>query len=110
MRTQVDVVSPEQYTAYVTGQRRDIQAAQDAVTAQIAAGKVPGALPTTAPSGGNGPAAGGGGGGGAAQTKPPNPAGAQVFAANGCGGCHALAAAGSTGAIGPESRQVAGTR
>jgi len=27
--------------------------------------------------------------------------GAQVFAASGCGGCHTLAAAGSTGTVGP---------
>jgi len=31
----------------------------------------------------------------------PGPPGAQVFANNGCGGCHTLAAAGTTGTVGP---------
>jgi cytochrome c oxidase subunit II len=42
-----------------------------------------------------GKAAGGGGGGGAA-------AGKAVFVNNGCGGCHTLKAAGSTGKVGPD--------
>lgn len=47
------------------------------------------------------PATGGGGataGGGGAGTAPD---GAKVFAANGCGSCHTLAAAGATGTVGP---------
>jgi mono/diheme cytochrome c family protein len=39
---------------------------------------------------------------GAAPPKAPGGPGAQVFASNGCGGCHALAAAGSGGVIGPD--------
>jgi mono/diheme cytochrome c family protein len=38
---------------------------------------------------------------GAAPPKVPGGAGAQVFANNGCGGCHTLAAAGSGGVTGP---------
>jgi mono/diheme cytochrome c family protein len=38
---------------------------------------------------------------GAAPPKAPGGPGAQVFANNGCGGCHALAAAGSGGVTGP---------
>jgi cytochrome c6 len=40
-----------------------------------------------------------GGGGSAAQAKPRS--GAQVFASAGCGGCHTLKAAGSSGTTGP---------
>jgi mono/diheme cytochrome c family protein len=38
---------------------------------------------------------------GAAPPQAPGGPGAQVFADNGCGGCHALAAAGSGGVVGP---------
>jgi mono/diheme cytochrome c family protein len=38
---------------------------------------------------------------GAAPPKAPGGPGAQVFAGNGCGGCHTLAAAGSGGVVGP---------
>ncbi len=38
---------------------------------------------------------------GAAPPKVPGGPGAQVFAGNGCGGCHTLAAAGSGGVTGP---------
>jgi len=38
---------------------------------------------------------------GAAPPQVPGGAGAQVFASNGCGGCHTLAAAGSGGVTGP---------
>jgi len=43
---------------------------------------------------------------GAAPPKAPGGQGAQVFASNGCGGCHVLAAAGSGGAIGPNLDEV----
>lgn len=46
------------------------------------------------PAGGGGGAAGGGAGAAAAQGK-------QLFTANGCGGCHTLAAAGGNGTVGP---------
>ncbi len=93
MRTEVEVVSPAQYQAFISRQRDDIQAAQDIVVKQAA--HPPGSTPKSNET--------------AAQAAPkptnePSPtsdAGAQVFAANGCGGCHALAAAGSTGAVGP---------
>jgi cytochrome c oxidase subunit II len=49
--------------------------------------------------GGGGATTGGGGGGGAD--------GAQVFADNGCGSCHTLAAAKATGTIGPDLGKVA---
>jgi mono/diheme cytochrome c family protein len=39
---------------------------------------------------------------GAAPPKVPGGPGAQVFASNGCGGCHTLAAAGSGGVTGPD--------
>jgi mono/diheme cytochrome c family protein len=39
---------------------------------------------------------------GAAPPEVPGGAGAQVFANNGCGGCHTLAAAGSSGEVGPD--------
>jgi cytochrome c oxidase subunit 2 len=98
MRTEVEVVSPSDYTAFIARQRGDIQKAQDIVVKQAA--NPPGSAPKQNET--------------TAQAKPkptnePNPAsdaGAQVFAANGCGGCHTLAAAGSTGAVGPDLDKV----
>jgi mono/diheme cytochrome c family protein len=43
---------------------------------------------------------------GAAPPKVPGGPGAQVFANNGCGGCHALAAAGAGGVTGPDLDEV----
>lgn len=43
---------------------------------------------------------------GAAPPKVPGGPGAQVFASNGCGGCHMLAAAGSGGTTGPDLDEV----
>ncbi len=43
---------------------------------------------------------------GAAPPEVPGGPGAQVFANNGCGGCHALAAAGSGGQVGPDLDEV----
>jgi mono/diheme cytochrome c family protein len=43
---------------------------------------------------------------GAAPPKVPGGPGAQVFANNGCGGCHTLAAAGSGGVVGPNLNEV----
>lgn len=43
---------------------------------------------------------------GAAPPKAPGGPGAQVFASNGCGGCHTLAAAGSGGVTGPNLDEV----
>jgi mono/diheme cytochrome c family protein len=43
---------------------------------------------------------------GAAPPKAPGGPGAQVFANNGCGGCHTLAAAGSGGVTGPNLDEV----
>ncbi len=93
MRTEVDVVSPAQYEAFIALQRKQIQAAQDIVTRQAAhpPGSAPKQSATTAqaePKPTNEPA-------------PASTAGAQVFASTGCGGCHILAAAGSTGVVGP---------
>jgi cytochrome c oxidase subunit 2 len=48
-------------------------------------------------------------GGGPGTQKPPaggTDAGKQVFASNGCGGCHTLAAAGSSGTVGPDLDKV----
>ena len=42
---------------------------------------------------------------GAAPPKVPGGPGAQVFANNGCGGCHTLAAAKAGGTVGPEPRR-----
>ena len=44
---------------------------------------------------------GGGGGGGSGEVEGDPAAGKEIFAANGCGSCHTLADAGSTGNIGP---------
>ena len=41
MRTEVEVVSPEEYEAFVKQQRSDIQAAQDRVVGLIAGREVP---------------------------------------------------------------------
>jgi cytochrome c oxidase subunit 2 len=41
MRTEVDVVSPAEYEAFIKRQKRDIQAAQDRVVGLIEEGKVP---------------------------------------------------------------------
>ena len=41
MRTEVDVVSPEEYESFIETQRRDIQAAQDRVVGLIKNGEVP---------------------------------------------------------------------
>jgi cytochrome c551/c552 len=59
--------------------------------------------PTTSGGGSTGGTTGGstGGGGNAA-------AGKAVFASNGCGSCHTLAAAGATGTIGPDLGKIAG--
>jgi mono/diheme cytochrome c family protein len=46
---------------------------------------------------------------GAAPPKVPGGPGAQVFASNGCGGCHTLAAANSGGVTGPNLDQVLAT-
>ncbi|MGB7587423.1 MAG: c-type cytochrome [Solirubrobacterales bacterium] len=43
---------------------------------------------------------------GAAPPKAAGGAGAQVFAGNGCGGCHTLAAAGAGGVVGPNLDEV----
>jgi mono/diheme cytochrome c family protein len=43
---------------------------------------------------------------GAAPPTVPGGAGAQVFAGNGCGGCHTLAAASSGGTVGPDLDEV----
>jgi mono/diheme cytochrome c family protein len=59
-------------------------------TPETVEGTVPGGGETTDTSGGNG---------GTAQGDPE--AGKEVFASAGCGGCHALEAAGSSGAVGP---------
>jgi cytochrome c oxidase subunit II len=52
------------------------------------------------PAPGGAPAAGGGGGGGGGGAQAVNAQ--QVFSANGCGGCHKLAAAGASGTVGPD--------
>ena len=80
MRSDVHVVPKEQFTAWL-----DKQAG---VTAQG-----PGGGPGTAKPGAQ-PAGGG------------TAAGKQVFASNGCGGCHKLAAAGSSGSVGPDLDNV----
>lgn len=41
MRTQVEVVSPEEYEAFIEAQKKDIQAAQDRVVGLIESGEVP---------------------------------------------------------------------
>jgi cytochrome c oxidase subunit II len=41
MRTEVDVVSPEEYEAFIEGQKQGIQAAQDRVVSLIENGEVP---------------------------------------------------------------------
>src|SRR4051812_39107365 len=51
------------------------------------------------------PAAGGGGGGGGGATT--TAGGKQLFAANGCGSCHTLAAAGASGTVGPNLNKLA---
>jgi mono/diheme cytochrome c family protein len=43
---------------------------------------------------------------GAAPPRAPGGPGAQVFAGNGCGGCHTLAAANSGGSVGPDLDQI----
>jgi mono/diheme cytochrome c family protein len=66
---------------------RDVVTGQDLDDVAAYVGKyagVPGAAPPTVPGG----------------------AGAQVFANNGCGGCHTLAAAGSGGVTGPNLNEV----
>lgn len=45
---------------------------------------------------------------GAAPPKVPGGPGAQVFASNGCGGCHTLAAASAGGTVGPNLDEVLG--
>jgi hypothetical protein len=41
MRTEVQVVSPEEYEAFIEGQKEDIQAAQDRVVNLIKSGQTP---------------------------------------------------------------------
>jgi cytochrome c oxidase subunit II len=54
---------------------------------------------------GAGGAAGGGGGGGGGQGGGGTADGKAVFMSNGCGGCHALADAGTSGGVGPDLDQ-----
>ena len=54
MRTQVRVVTPEEYTAWVTQQAADIKAAQTHVQEQLAAGGPPGITSTEAATEGTG--------------------------------------------------------
>jgi cytochrome c oxidase subunit 2 len=76
MRGTVRVVPQGQFTAWLTKQ---------AGTTAGGPGGAPGAAPAKATAGG----------GGTAEGK-------QIFATGGCGGCHKLAAAGSSGAVGPD--------
>jgi heme/copper-type cytochrome/quinol oxidase subunit 2 len=41
MRTEVEVVSPQEYEAFVKSQKADIQAAQDRVVGLIKSGETP---------------------------------------------------------------------
>jgi len=41
MRTEVEVVSPDEYKAFIAGEKKDIQAAQDRVVSLIEEGKTP---------------------------------------------------------------------
>src|SRR4051794_7295908 len=83
MRAPVHVVNGPQFVAWLRKQ------------AQPAGG-------TQAAGGGGGASSGGGGGGGNAALAQ----GKQVFAANGCGGCHTLAAAGANGTVGPNLNKL----
>jgi mono/diheme cytochrome c family protein len=74
-----DVDDVAAYVAAVAGPRKGVS---------IAAAAPPATTQTTPP--------GGGGGGGDLA------AGKQAFAGNGCGGCHAFAAAGTNGTVGPD--------
>jgi cytochrome c551/c552 len=68
------------------------------------------ATPTTAASS-TPPTSGGGSTGGSTGGSPGGgnaAAGKAVFASNGCGSCHTLAAAGATGTIGPDLGKIAG--
>jgi cytochrome c oxidase subunit 2 len=78
MRAPVHVVTGPQFAAWLRQQAAPTAAA--------------------APSGG-GQAGGGGGGAAVAQGK-------QLFAANGCGGCHTLSAAGANGTVGPSLNNI----
>lgn len=77
-----DVDDVAAYVAAVAGPRKGVS---------IVVPPSGGGQTTTTPSGG-------GGGGGAANVA----AGKDAFSANGCGACHTLAAAGTTGKVGPD--------
>jgi len=81
MRNTVRVVEKPAFTAWLARQARGPQ--QQA----------------QAPAGGAAPQGGGGGNA--------NAAGKQVFASNGCGGCHTLSDAGTSGAVGPKLDDLA---
>jgi cytochrome c oxidase subunit 2 len=81
MRSPVQVVSGQEFTAWLHRQ------------APAAAG---------APAAGGGGGGGGAGGGNAQQLAQ----GKQLFTANGCGGCHTLAAAGANGTVGPNLNNI----
>jgi cytochrome c551/c552 len=67
------------------------------------------ATPTTAASSAaSTPATSGGGSTGGSPGGGNAAAGKAVFASNGCGSCHTLAAAGATGTIGPDLGKIAG--
>ena len=75
------------YVAAVAGPRKGVS-----ITAAPPSGGGGGGATTTTPTGG------GGGGGGGADVA----AGKDAFNSNGCGSCHTLAAASSTGKVGPD--------
>ena len=72
------------------------------LTLSTAAVSTPASSATSTPS----PTSGGGSTGGSGNTGNAA-AGKAVFASNGCGSCHTLAAAGATGTIGPDLGKIA---
>ena len=84
MRSPVHVVNAPQFAIWLRKQ----------ITSGVAAGGGVGGA-----GGGNASAGGGGGGGNAGGAGTAQ--GKQLFASNGCGGCHTLSAAGTNGTVGP---------
>ncbi len=95
MRSPVHVVNGPQFATWLRQQISSGVAAGGGVGSAGGGGGTP-----SANTGGGGGNAGGAAGGAIAQGK-------QLFASNGCGGCHTLSAAGANGTVGPNLNTLA---
>ncbi len=107
MRAPVHVVTPTAFQSWIQTQRANAPSPVGTPPPNASAPGIPGAGSGPAPSAGGSSSSGttgnsGSGGGSTATLSPSAQAGKAVFlGASGCGTCHTLAAAGTTGTVGP---------